>query len=327
MFCQNCGSELKDSDKFCTKCGTPTAAVEEPSPEPNPIQTSASTPPPNPIQATEQLPYPLPIDPVPAQNAYPPQYPAPNVPVAPNVSNASFAPIAPNASGAPNAPNTQTPPKSKKSKIVPIIISIAAVLIIAAAVAILVIVKPLSQKAAQEPPVASTSQTDPGVQTDQEPSTALDEETIRNTLSFQFEMMKNPDAPLWQSIVDAESGELEEVGIDTKALLSSWTEGFDYKIGKVTVDGNSATVELTVTCKQLYTVIAVAQNKVLEDESLITLTEEELMARFVETIMDELDKAKPVTTTVIIPFEKTQGVWAETAAAEAIYTNAMMGEG
>ena len=35
MFCKNCGSELSDSAKFCTKCGTkveakPTPVVEEP---------------------------------------------------------------------------------------------------------------------------------------------------------------------------------------------------------------------------------------------------------------------------------------------------------
>ena len=23
MFCTNCGTEIKDDDKFCTKCGTP----------------------------------------------------------------------------------------------------------------------------------------------------------------------------------------------------------------------------------------------------------------------------------------------------------------
>jgi hypothetical protein len=127
-------------------------------------------------------------------------------------------------------------------------------------------------------------------------------------------------------VFESQEGGLDAIGIDTKLLIASWTEGFTFEIGEITVTGNTASVELTLTCKQLYSAISSAQNIVMNDESIVNLTEEELTAKVAQTIMDELAKAKPVTTSLTVPFEKTGGVWAEGAAAESLYMQALLGD-
>lgn len=44
MFCQNCGNQLSDDAKFCTRCGTPVAAAQPATPQPTapqPVQPAA----------------------------------------------------------------------------------------------------------------------------------------------------------------------------------------------------------------------------------------------------------------------------------------------
>lgn len=37
MFCKKCGQQLADGMKFCTKCGTPTGAIQNPAAQPRPV--------------------------------------------------------------------------------------------------------------------------------------------------------------------------------------------------------------------------------------------------------------------------------------------------
>jgi hypothetical protein len=307
MFCQNCGSQLKDSDRFCTKCGTPVIAVEEPAPTPELTpQAQFDTVPINPIppvntSPTETLPFAVPIAPVPAQSAYPSPYPAPIAPA----------------------------PKKGKGLKIAVIVGIVVIVLIAILAVIFFVVKPFSQEPKETPvvtaPVTTDSEPAPTPEPE-EPDQSGDEAVIRSTLSYELDAFNNIDSQMWKEVMGSESADLESIGLNTGELMTVWTEGFEYEIGEITIDGKNATAELTITCKQFYPVLTAAQGKIMEDSSLAGLSEADLMAKFSQVIMDELKSAKPATNTVIIPLEKTGGIWAETAEAQSIYERLFFGE-
>ena len=48
MFCQNCGNQLPDGAKFCTRCGAPVASAQPPAPQPAPVPPQPAPPVPAP---------------------------------------------------------------------------------------------------------------------------------------------------------------------------------------------------------------------------------------------------------------------------------------
>jgi hypothetical protein len=152
-----------------------------------------------------------------------------------------------------------------------------------------------------------------------------DEDVIKDGLAEELDNFKNIDSDMWKEIIASDGGSLESVGLDTKAVITSWTQGFSYEITSVTVDGDTATAEINITCKQLYPVIEAAQSKLLADPDTATLSSDDITKKIAEIIMQELDNATPVSTTVSIPLTKSGDTWSEGANAETLYQNALMG--
>ena len=62
--------------------------------------------------------------------------------------------------------------------------------------------------------------------------------------------MKNlDDAFLSEVTASAETGGLDQFGIDAKELMKAYFGGFDYRIDDVTVEGDTAKATITLTCK------------------------------------------------------------------------------
>lgn len=69
-------------------------------------------------------------------------------------------------------------------------------------------------------------------------------------LTTNFDEIKNlDDAAIEELAEEMGSTGLEDYGIETVDLIASMAEGFDYTINSVTVDGDTATASVTVTCK------------------------------------------------------------------------------
>ena len=62
------------------------------------------------------------------------------------------------------------------------------------------------------------------------------EELITNDLTSQFDEIKNGGDDFLSGLEEASGDEFEQLGIDPKEYAKSYLEGFDYKIGDVTVD-------------------------------------------------------------------------------------------
>lgn len=77
-----------------------------------------------------------------------------------------------------------------------------------------------------------------------------DADVIRESLTQELDQVKNlDDAFLNEVTASAETGGLDQFGIDAKELMKAYFGGFDYRIDDVTVEGDTAKATITLTCK------------------------------------------------------------------------------
>ena len=77
-----------------------------------------------------------------------------------------------------------------------------------------------------------------------------DADVIRESLTQELDQVKNlDDAFLSEVTASAETGGLDQFGIDAKELMKAYFGGFDYRIDDVTVEGDTAKATITLTCK------------------------------------------------------------------------------
>ena len=133
------------------------------------------------------------------------------------------------------------------------------------------------------------------------------EDLIRDNLSAEFDQVKNLDEEFLNEVTaDASTSGLEEFGIDAVELMKAYFGGFDYVIDDVTVDGDTATATVTLTCKSF-------------DDYMNAITD---VADFGAAIIEAVNAIEPVQIDPIeIPYEKVDNTWEPTAEGEqALYS-------
>ena len=160
-----------------------------------------------------------------------------------------------------------------------------------------------------------------------------DEELITKAIDNEMSIIVEPDDETIQMLADqATSGAgstFETMGIDSAELVKSWIDGFGYSIGTITVDGDTATVEMTITSKQLGPVMMDWQANFEENATSQGFTSmDEIYAYAGETIMDELNNASPVETTVEVEVNKDGNDWVfdQGAGNQTALMDAMIGD-
>lgn len=155
------------------------------------------------------------------------------------------------------------------------------------------------------------------------------EELITNDLTSQFDEIKNGGDDFLSGLEEASGDEFEQLGIDPKEYAKSYLEGFDYKIGDVTVDEDkgTATAEVTITCKSM--------NKIVEDfatqyqEKIAALdelpSEDDLYKMAGRVMVDVTKAAKPKDTKVTFKYScNDDNEWSADDSATTEMMNAMM---
>ena len=120
------------------------------------------------------------------------------------------------------------------------------------------------------------------------------EELITEDLTTQFDEVKNGGDDFLSGLEEASGDEFEQLGIDPKEYAKTYLEGFDYKIGDVTVDEDKgvATAEVSITCKSM--------NKIVEDFS--TQYQEKVAALDTVVIALDTNSEIPMPLTCAIAF-------------------------
>lgn len=155
------------------------------------------------------------------------------------------------------------------------------------------------------------------------------EELITNDLTSQFDEIKNGGDDFLSGLEEASGDEFEQLGIDPKEYAKSYLEGFDYKIGDVTVDEDkgTATAEVTITCKSM--------NKIVEDfatqyqEKIAALdtmpSEDDLYKMAGQVMVDVTEAAKTKDTKVTFKYSANEdNEWSADDSATTEMMNAMM---
>lgn len=160
-----------------------------------------------------------------------------------------------------------------------------------------------------------------------------DEELITKAIDDEMGIIVDPDDETIEMLAEeATSGAgstFETMGIDSTELVKSWIDGFGYTIGTITVDGDSATAEMTITSKQLGPIMMDWQASFEENATSQGFTSmDEIYAYAGQTIMDEINNASPVETTVTVEVNKDGDNWVfdQGAGNQQALMDAMIGD-
>lgn len=157
-----------------------------------------------------------------------------------------------------------------------------------------------------------------------------DEDAIKQALDNELSILDNPGDDEIQQIMD-EAGltedDMSQVGISTSDFISSWFSGFAYEIGDITVDGDSAQAEVTITCKQLQVILTNWQANALDNIDISQYSsQEDLTADLGESMMKDLNNAEPTQSTVTAELSKSDGEWSLTTSGENAIYSALLGD-
>ena len=83
-----------------------------------------------------------------------------------------------------------------------------------------------------------------------------DEEVIREGVTTELDKIKNLDDDFLSSVDEGISSSYSDLGISAKDFMSAYLDGFDYQVGDITVDKDTATVHLTITCKSFNDILS-----------------------------------------------------------------------
>ncbi len=146
-----------------------------------------------------------------------------------------------------------------------------------------------------------------------------EEEIIRQAVTETMDIFKNPtEEALAEVLKDADSSleVLDEYGIDIYEFMGHCFRNFDYSIGEISIDGDVATAELTVTNTDLQSAIETASDDITNnyDEYLGVVLgddgERQFMQLFFQKVYEQMDATdETVTNDVTLKLKKEDGVW------------------
>ena len=130
--------------------------------------------------------------------------------------------------------------------------------------------------------------------------------------------------------LEASAGEdLDQLGITSDEFADAYLDGFGYEIGDITVDGDTATAELTITIKSYSDIMTTFQNNFYDwaysaDASDLS-NESAIMEKAGEMLIDAVNSVEPTSTTVDVTYTKnSDGDWEMDSSAEVDLSSVVM---
>lgn len=156
-----------------------------------------------------------------------------------------------------------------------------------------------------------------------------DEDAIREALTSELDSIKSQDeAFLSNMAADMDVDDFTTYGIDPQEFITKYLTGFDYTIDSITVDGESATAVVTLTCKSFSSynaAVTAAADDALATKDISSMNQSELNALVGEIMLSALDNIEPVATDPVnIEYTLEGNTWTPTAASEQAITAAML---
>lgn len=149
------------------------------------------------------------------------------------------------------------------------------------------------------------------------------EDQVRSQVESELDALKElGDETLDElagSFTESDTEVLGLVGIDVRDLMAAYFEGFDYSIDGVSVDGDTADVTVSFTCKTQADLQA-AMDGALESVDYASIVDSGDLSPIGTAILDAVRAAAPSDAgSVVIGYRNTDGAWAaDESAAETI---------
>lgn len=151
------------------------------------------------------------------------------------------------------------------------------------------------------------------------------EKLIRDGVTAELEGVKALDDTTMSQLTDSSGvAQMEEYGISPEDFLRSYLNGFDYSLGEVVVNGDKATVQVTLTCKDFadyQTKLEEAAAALAGDESITMDNVNEKIGGIVMSTLDEVPATQidPIT----LEYELVDNTWTPTDASMQAVATAM----
>lgn len=158
---------------------------------------------------------------------------------------------------------------------------------------------------------------------------ADDEQVIRDGLTKEFETIKSMDeATLNEYVQDMDAEDFAEFGIEPEEFVKAFFADFDYEIGDITIDGDTADATVTLTNKsisQFQSEIERIVAELMESPEATSLDQEAFYALYGQKIMEALNNVAPATAEpIVIECTKDGSTWnVDDAASQEVLTALM----
>ena len=141
-----------------------------------------------------------------------------------------------------------------------------------------------------------------------------DEELIISDVDSYFEADDDMRSGFIAGLESGSGGELDQLGISADEFADAYLDGYGYEVGTVTVDGDTAEVEVTVTIKSYAEIMSTFESNFNAwaesvDPSTIT-SENQVYQKAGEMLMEAAQAAEPEAYDATLTFSQdSSGVW------------------
>ena len=141
-----------------------------------------------------------------------------------------------------------------------------------------------------------------------------DEQRIQEALSQQLDATKDKDPTVCSALIsDDAKQKLSNAGIDADTFATAFLDGFDYSLGQVAVDKDTASVDITLTSKTLSSVTNQLNQYAQDDYSSgasANSTEDDIRNQVAQASTDAVQSASPVQhQPITVTLHKQNNTW------------------
>lgn len=151
------------------------------------------------------------------------------------------------------------------------------------------------------------------------------EKLIRDGVTEELEGVKALNDETMSALTDSSGvAQMAEYGISAEDFLRSYLSGFDYSLGDVVVDGDKATVEVTLTCKdfaEYQTKLEEAAAALAADGSVDMSNVNEKIGEIVMGTLDQVQASQ--TDPITLEYELVDNTWTPTDESMQAVATAM----
>lgn len=159
---------------------------------------------------------------------------------------------------------------------------------------------------------------------------ASDEDVIRGKLSSELDSIKNIDDGFSNEFAESiDMSQLSVFGIDGNEFMKAYLDGFDYAIDSVSVEGDTAQAQITLTCKS-YTGYQQALQAAVDEitanpDELAAASEADINKKIGEIVIGSLQNVELAPTQPItINYTKVDGEWEPASSTSGDIAAALM---